>query len=382
MVLDKILTLVDKSERTHLAMRTLIFIFLSVIPIYATAQYRGVFRESFFSRLPGARAEAMGKAYTSIDGDLTTLFFNPAGISSIKGVELNASYTPPSYYLTEGYYTFFGAGVKINDYLRLAITQFQFNLGKTNTSGNYGVPFAKHNTLTIASEPIKNLYIGLNANLLVLETGILGEAISFYLDFGAIKKFEFLQKESTSHSVNIGASISNFTMSVITFGDKKYQSVSELPVTARFGVNYQFLLDKQLLIEKLETLRFLVQGEYQNVFNSDFYTAYRAGGEILLFEILALRAGYYEQGENDQRLPLENYDEISAVTYGFGLQLPLHKLTDLPLTIRFDYTSLPQQPYSKNYTDFGNFSTFSLRLNWFFKERDKSLESQLNKDMT
>ncbi len=317
----------------------------------------------------------MGKTYTSIDGDLATIYFNPAGISSIRGVEANSSYTPPGYYLTEGYYTFFAAGVKVNDYLRLAFSQFQFNLGKTEFLSARVPPFAKHNTLTIASEPIKNLFIGLNANLLVYETGVIGEEISFYLDLGAIKKFEFLQKESTGHSVNIGASVSNFTMSVMTFGNNKFESASELPVTGRFGVSYQFLLDKHLLHENLETLKFLIQGDYQNVFNSDFYTAYRGGGEVLLLEILALRIGYYKEEENDLRLPLENYDEISAITTGFGLQLPLNKLTNLPLNIRFDYTSLPQQPYSNTFSDFDNFTTYSLRLNWLFKEKDKSLKS-------
>lgn len=355
--------------------RILVFFLLLTVPTLATAQYKGLLYESFFSRQPGARTEAMGKASTSIDGDLSTIHFNPAGIASIRGFEINASYTPPSFYLTEGYYTFFGAGIKINDYLRIAVSQFQFNLGKTEMVESSDVPFVKHNTLTIGSEPIKNLYIGLNANLLVYNTGTIGEATSFFLDFGVIKKFEFLQKESSAHSVNMGASVSNFTMSVLNFSDSRYTSVSELPFTGRLGVNYQYSLDKHLIIEKLETLRFLLQGEYQNVLNSEFYSAYRVGGEILIWEILALRAGYYIQEENDFRLPEANYDEITAVTGGIGLQLPLHKLTNLPLNIRFDFTSLPQQPYSMIYTDFENFNTYSLRLNWIFKEKDRSGES-------
>lgn len=346
------------------AVRKCFVLLLFLVPAFTHAQYKGLLSESFFARQPSARAEAMGKAYTSIDGDLNSVFFNPAGISSIKGIEMNASYTPPSFYLTEGYYTYFAAGVKVNDYLRLAVSQYQFNLGEAKI-------YTKNNTLTIGAEPVKNLYIGLNANLLVYETGVIGDVKAFYLDLGAIKKFEFLKKETSAHSVNIGASVSNFTMSVFTFEKSKYESVSELPVTGRFAVNYQFLFDKKLIRPEVETLRILIQGEYQNVFNSDFYSAYRTGGEILLFEILALRLGYYKQEENDYRLPLENYDEISAVTYGLGLQLPIHKLTNLPLNIRFDYASMPQEPYSKIYTDFDNFNTYSLRLNWLFKKKDK-----------
>src|SRR5690606_3497947 len=125
----------------------------------------------------------------SVHGDLASVYFNPAGIGSLRGAEIYSSYTPPGYYATEGYYTFFGAGVKVNDYLRVAVSQFQFNLGETNT-GRSTPGFAKHNTLTLASEPIQNLYIGLNASLLVYDPVIVGPERSFYLDFGAIKKFE------------------------------------------------------------------------------------------------------------------------------------------------------------------------------------------------
>ncbi len=161
-------------------MRVLLIILL-ILPNIVTAQYKGFLYESFFARQPGARAEAMGKAYTSIDGDLTTVFFNPAGISSLKGIELNASYTPPPFYLTEAYYTYFAAGVKVNDYLRLSFSQFQFNLGETNLMQSARV-YTRNNTLTIGSEPIKNLYLGLNANLLVYETGVLGLTRTFYFE--------------------------------------------------------------------------------------------------------------------------------------------------------------------------------------------------------
>jgi len=338
------------------------------LPTWTFAQYESLLRESFFGRQPSARAEAMGKAYTSIDGDLATVYFNPAGVGSLRGAEFIGSYTPPGYYASEGYYTFFGAGVKANDYLRIVVSQFQFNLGKTNTGR--GTPaFAKHNALTIASEPVKNLYIGLNANLLLYDPVIVGPEKSFYLDFGAIKKFEFRRNESSRHAINIGASISNFTMSVMTFGNSQFDLPVELPVTARVGLNYQVFFDKKLPDRKLESLQFLIQGEYRNVVNSDYYSAYRAGAEVLLFEVFALRAGYYKEEENDHGFPYVNYDHISAITMGLGLQLPLYKLSETPLNIRFDYTSLPQESYSESAMDFGNFTTYSLSVSWLFKEK-------------
>lgn len=352
-------------------MRIFAIILLLTLSSEASGQYKVLLAENFFGRQPSARAEAMGKAYTSIDGDLGTVYFNPAGIASLNGVAISGSYTPPSFYMTEGYYTYFGAGVKLTPYLRFAFTQFQFNYGNTILAVPGNTPFSKRNTLTIASEPFKNFYIGVNANYIVYETGVIGKESSFYIDFGAIKKFDFWQNESTGHSASLGASISNFTLSTMTFGkDNSYRPVDELPVIGRVGVNYQFNFKKDVLIQNLQILRFLAQGEYRNVLNDDLRTAYRAGGEILLCEILALRMGYYKETVDNMSLPDENYDEIIAITAGFGLQLPLNNLTKLPVIISFDYTSLPQQPYSELYTDFENFTTYSLRINWLFKKME------------
>ncbi len=353
-------------------MRVFAIILLFTLPITVSAQYNGLLSGNFFGRQPSARAESMGKAYTSVDGDLGAVYFNPAGISSLKGIALYGAYTPPSFYATEGYYTYFGAGYHVNKYLQIALSQFHFDYGKTNFVGVKEIPFSERNTLTVASEPIKDLYLGLNANYLVFETGIIGKKRSFYLDFGAIKRFTFLQGETCKQSVNLAASISNFTLSTMAFGEEGSRVHSELPITARFGVNYKFTYNTDFGIADLETLQFLVQGEYQNVLNSDYYSAYRAGGEIVISEILALRGGYYIETVNDNGMPSVNYGEISTLTFGFGLQLPLNKLTNLPLNIQFDYVSLPQQAYSRSFTEFDNFTTYSLSLNWLLKETDSS----------
>ena len=68
-------------------------------------------------------------------------------------------------------------------------------------------------------------------------------------------------------------------------------------------------------------------------------------------------------------LPSVNSSQISALTYGVGLQIPLNKLTKVPLNIKFDYTSLPQSNYSKVSYNWDNFTTYNLRLNWMLKTK-------------
>lgn len=340
---------------------------LLITPIFSYGQYKSSYlREIFFGRLPSARAEAMGKSYTSIDGDLTSVYFNPAGISTITGLEIIGSYTPPPYYLgTDSYYRFFAAGYKINRYLQVSVSQFHFNYGKIPIQAIKTTPYTEKNTLTIASEPLHNLNIGLNTNYLISQFGTGEPGSSMFFDFGIIKKIKFLQSETTNHSINIGASISNFNFAKVTY-ESHYKEV--LPVTSRFGINYQFHLNKNIIIDTLETFQFLVQGEYQNVLNSDYETAYRTGVELMLLEMLSIRAGYYMETLYDYGYPSINFDRINDFTYGFGLQIPLHKVTKIPLKINFDYTSLPQPPYSTNSNQFGNFTTYNLRLNWIFKK--------------
>ena len=349
-------------------MRRFTIHFLLIVPTLSFGQYKYYFlKENFFDRQQCARAEAMGKSYTSVDGDLTTVYFNPAGVATIKGIEIDGSYTPPTYYLTEGYYRYFGVGYRINKYFQVAFSQFHFDYGKTNILGVNTTPYSERNTLTISSQPIKNLFLGLSTNYFIWQPGLDKPVTSIYLDFGAIKKFQFLQKETSGHSVNIGASISNFNYSKITFDFNGYKSINDLPVTTRFGANYQFALNRHLLIDTLQTFRLLIQGEYQKVLNSDYESAIRTGGEIMLLEILSIRAGYYKEIEYNYGFPSVNYGFISGLTYGIGLQFPLYKLTKVPLNINFDYTSLPQPLHSTVVNHWDNFTTYNLRLNWIFR---------------
>jgi len=50
--------------------------FLVFIPLLSMGQYNdGLFYPFYFGRTPNARAEAMGKAYASINGDLNATFY-------------------------------------------------------------------------------------------------------------------------------------------------------------------------------------------------------------------------------------------------------------------------------------------------------------------
>ncbi len=354
--------------------KILLFNFL-LISLNTSGEYEyGFLHEFYFGRLPSARAEAMGKCYNSIDGDLTTAFFNPAGTATIDGLELSGSLASPFYLLNDAEYSYLSVGYKFSDYFVVGFGRNNFSLGQSISNQNengeligyYDEPFYSNYYLTISSQPLKNLYVGINANYFIYHLFNEGSN-TFYMDFGCIKKFQFGKNEIKNHSINLGVSIKNLNFAKLERSFIGVNFENELPVITRFGANYQYTLDKHLLIDTLETFNFLFQGDYQLLLNSDYNSGFYTGTEILFLEILALRAGYYFEKEYDFELPEVNYNSISQFTYGFGLQLPIHKLSKIPLNINLDYTTLPQPRFSSdNFFEFENFKSLTMKINWRF----------------
>ncbi|MBK9636863.1 MAG: PorV/PorQ family protein [Bacteroidetes bacterium] len=357
-------------------MRNKIIILLLLLPSYSFGQYGyGFLKEHFFGRQNSARAEAMGKSYTSIDGDLATAYFNPAGVATIQDLEISGSLASPYYLLKKAKYDYIGIGFKFKDYLTIGLNRKHFNFGEdfhvTDNTGNplmIGESFESNYCLTLASQPIKNLFIGLNSNYFEWQIVDIN-ANTLYWDLGIIKKFNLAQKETIKQSINLGTSLVNINGAKIEINEFGNKYRSRLPMILRIGANYQIHLQQKILIDTLNSFTVLIQGEYQDVVNSKYESAIRSGIEFMLLEILSLRAGYYKEFEYDYGIPSVNYDQISAFTYGFGIQVPLYKLTKIPLNINFDYTSLPQQPYSNYNYNLDNFTTYNVRLNWLIKNK-------------
>lgn len=351
-------------------MKNSILIVQLLLPTLLFGQYKYFESEMFFGRQPSARAEAMGRSYSAMDGDLTSVYFNPAGVATLKGIELDGSYATPNYSLGKATYKFLSLGYKFNKYIVAGLSVNHFSLEKeiafTDDYGNPNytfIPYTSNYSLTLASQPIKNLLIGMNTNLFIWNP-VKKNFTALNFDFGMIKKFELVNGKKYKHSINLGTSIKNFNYSKVKINYAGSKSEEALPVIVKYGANYQITFDKHLLIDSLKTLRLLVHGEYQDLLNSNYYTTSRIGGEIMFLELLSVRAGYFKEKVENYGYPDKNMSEVSAFTYGFGLQIPLHKLTKLPLNINCDYTNLPQPSYSKIYTQWDNFQVYNVRLNW------------------
>jgi len=337
--------------------------------IKSFAQYNGGFSDLFFYRQPSARAEAMGKGYTAIGGDIYSVFYNPAGLGKAKGININATYIPPPFYLLpDAKYYFSGVSYSINKDWVIGFSNYYFSHGELGfgfPTIYYFEPITTNYTATISYQPIKNLFIGVNTNYLKSKFWDTISAEAIYFDMGILKTFEIKSNEIWSHKIDVGLSIVDINYAKMIFNKTKYRN-APLPVILRAGASYSLSMANKIIIPKLNTLDMLFHVEYQNLLNYKYYTAVRVGSELTLLEVISLRAGYYIENSEDYGYPDYNKNLIADFTYGFGIQFPIEKLSDnkVPININFDFISIPQVSYIKVKDDWENFRIFNIKLNW------------------
>ena len=190
----------------------------------------------------------------------------------------------------------------------------------------------------------------------------------FYLDFGIIKEFNLLKNKIQQHSLNIGASIINLNYSKLRNENNSSNYTESLPVINRYGINYDFVLSKNWLIDSLNIFKISAIADYSFLLNSKYYSGYNVGCQLEIFDFLSARIGYYSRS-NDTEQYLQILKRKNALTYGFGLSLPIYKLTKIPLQVNFDYCNLPQDNSSTSPTNFNfpNYNCFTGSIKWILK---------------
>ena len=155
-----------------------------------------------------------------------------------------------------------------------------------------------------------------------------------------------------------------------TFAEYSFSDADQgdpLPVIFRIGAAYNLSVDDKNISKKLKSYNVVANIEYEDLFNSKYYSGFHGGLEFTFLEIVALRAGYYTQDLNDQRTS-ENKNKLSEFTYGFGLNIPVRQLTDskTPLEVKFDYINLKQPSFTNEFDEWDNFHVYTISLNWIF----------------
>ncbi len=280
---------------------------LLVLPVMALVtlgvrggQAAGTSSAQFLKLGAGARAAAMGNAFSSISDDVTATYWNPAGISQIATPELSMM---QNNWMMGSSYQYLGAALPREHYV-MGLSLYRMNYGSIDRYNNSNVKDGSFDagslagSFTAATKLNSNLHIG--ATLKYISESIESEkASSFAGDFGVL-----LSREK----YKLGLVLQNFGP-----GLKFVKEKENLPQTIRVGVSTQLLQEKLLVALDLSK-------------SNDNNTTLHGGVEYKLNSRLFLRGGY-------QMTPGHQIDVsgITNITGGLGVNLGLFNL-DYALT--------------------------------------------------
>ena len=300
----------------------------------------------------GARAMGMGGTFTSIANDVSTIYWNPAGIANMKSVSIGFTH---SQWFADIKHDFAGVVVPISgaDYIAVQATTLNTGEQEVTTVANpdgTGIFYDVRDLalgLTYARELSDRFMVGISAKY-VMQSMYNEEASSLTLDLGSYLRTGF-------HNLIIGMAISNFGGSMkldgrdlITIADVN-TSVSgnynpdaklttqeyPLPLIFRVGMSLDFIGgDDPIIASDNSRFTFAAEGTHLN----DNIERFNLGTEFSWTETVFLRAGYKF-----------NYD-TERWAFGAGVNIPIGDQDFV-----FDYAFI-------EFKDLGNVSQFSIEL--------------------
>ncbi len=317
-------------------------------------------------RQTGARGEALGGGGVALTGDILSSFYNPAGIYGGTGLSLATSFGDASQLPGYGDYRLLGAGIPVKDWGVIGFTWYGFDyeyaLDQSGPDDEVYSEKASVYTLTFAGEPIEDLYVGANLNM--LRQAISGQAeTALWPDIGLIKLFQLPGEVTVRHRIILGSSLANLTRSSIDVPEGS----EELPATFRIGASYSISYAHRSWMNRARLFNVLVHFEYRDLLNLSYGDGPRFGGELTLLEMLSARVGYYfeDTGDYEDEICLE---VLERSTFGLGLALPVYRLTggSVPLRATLDWANVEVQPYLIESGLPDTYSSWTVAIDWYY----------------
>jgi hypothetical protein len=298
----------------------------------------------FLSVGTDARAAALGDAFTAMDGNSGSLFYNPAGMARQASLvslalgqtqwiaDINHNFLSAAFAPWGGEYGVIGVMVQTVDYGELQGTirsdneQGYIDLGDFKPRGTMiGIGYARalNDKFSVGgSAKWVRQNLGLST-IGVTQSGYVtsSNVTSLYaFDFGIMYRTGF-------KSLAFGMAVRNFSK------EAKFQSEGfQLPLTFRIGLSMN-MVDVLPLDAEMHSLTIVVDAEHPR----DFKEQIKIGGEYTFMKILSLRLGYVAPADEH------------GISYGVGLA---KDLTGVGLGV--DYALVP-------FGVFGNVHRFSFQ---------------------
>ncbi len=281
-------------------MKKNIFVFTFSCIAYTTLLANGGSTGLTFLQLGiGARAVAMGEAYTAIANDGSALFFNPAALSFAKQTELMLMHKEWIAGSTTEFFSSTIHGEKISYGMSLNATSVSDIEIRTQPGPAQGTFSARNVAFSgaLSYALINSLSIGMNGKYLY-EKIFVNEANGYALDFGA--------SYYVDEHLSLGVALAN-----IGSMNELRTETSKLPSTVRAGAGYSALFE--------DNFKYTFSGDIVKLFSEKTIRTH-LGGEIVYNNLVALRAGY------------QFGYEIKNISTGFGVHYGI---------VQFDYAFVP-----------------------------------------
>jgi|WetSurMetagenome_2_1015567.scaffolds.fasta_scaffold248522_2 hypothetical protein len=295
-----------------------------------------------------ARAASLGEAFTAVDANAASMFFNPAGMArstdlanvslgQVKWIaEIKHNYVAVSISPWQGEYGVLGLMVQTVDYgelqgtIRSGNTAGYIDMGTFNPKATmFGVGYARALSDKFAvGGAIKWVHQNLGDGIIqVFQSGDYltrnDEVSVFAFDFGMTYKTGY-------KSLQFGVVVRNFSKEA-RYIDEGFQ----LPLTFKVGVSMN-VLDFVTVDKEMHQFLLSIDAEHPR----DYPERLRMGGEYTFMQILSLRAGFVSLADEQK------------FSYGVGLQKALG-----PVGLGVDYAYTP-------FGVFDNVHTFALKFSF------------------
>ncbi|MEW6005921.1 MAG: PorV/PorQ family protein [Stygiobacter sp.] len=281
---------------------TLILAAFIMQPILAqTVTKTGTTAAKFLSIGVGARANAMGGAYSSVANDVSAIYWNPAGIASVNETQTLFTYTKMFADININY---FGFVIPAGDYGTFGASVTALNVGDMDVTTEFlpegtGEKFSAGSyafTLSYAKFITENFAVGANVKY-IRESIYNSSASGIAFDIGTIFTTPF-------YGIKFASSISNYGSKMQMSGDDllirhdpdpqragNNQTIDayyktdefELPLRLQIGISRDFkILDEHRLTLAIDATHPNDNNQWVNI-----------GSEISLFnDLISLRGGY------------------------------------------------------------------------------------------
>jgi hypothetical protein len=335
--------------RTYIVIACLVaFMAFTTADSLATNSKAGTYAYPFLKIPVGAKAPAMGGAYTGLSNDVAGLYFNPAGIAQVSSSEISGSYNNYVAGMQAGYLSYVMPWGKKG---KLGVAFNYLNYGSTPRTDVSGIRTGEFGggDMAISLSGAWKVMSGIDDDYELAESrnenkGSLPPWNGLSLGFTAKFVYESLDSYSSDalavdlgilyglrdNRTRIGLSASNlgFQLKGLSSGHK-----DSMPAILRAGVGHQ-----------LKAAPVVISADAVKPFDNDIIFA--AGLNYTNFYPLEIRAGYSTFGQDFKTG--SDKDNWGGLSFGFGLKL--RKLA-------FDYAFVP-------YADLGSSHRVGISSRW------------------